>query len=70
MFDIERVPEWAHTWCWIFAYSAVATVISALIMVFTLKKVNAMVVFAILASAAIQAVTAMVLFWMCRRCTQ
>ena len=70
MFDIERVPEWAHTWCWIFAYSAAATIISAVIMIFTVKKLNAMLVFGVLASAAIQAITAMVLFWMCRKCTK
>ena len=65
-FDIERVPSWAHNWCYYFAGLGIAAIITGFMSLFVGKKLGAGFTILYLVAAIVQAATALTLFWMCR----
>ncbi len=63
-FDIERVPAWAHSWCYYFLVLAAAAILSGVLGFFMTRKIG--VAFLYLVAALIPAATGLTLFWMCR----
>ena len=64
--DIQTPPEWAYSWCYFFAATALLTVISGFGVLLASKRIGVGLALLALLSALIQAATAMTLFWMCR----
>ena len=65
-FDLEKVPAWAHSWCYFFVGVAVVAIFTGFASLFMSKKIGMGLAFVSLLSAFIQAATAMTMFWMCR----
>ena len=65
-FNLEKVPSWAHNWCYYFAAIGIASIVVGFIGLFTMKKTNVAMILLFLTAALIQSATAMTLFWMCR----
>ncbi len=65
-FDIERVPSWAHNWCYYFAALGIAAIITGFMGLFVGKKLGIGFTILYLVAAIVQAATALTLFWMCR----
>ena len=65
-FDIERVPSWAHNWCYYFAGLGIVAILTGFVGLFAGKKLGVGMTMMYLVAALIQAATAMTLFWMCR----
>jgi len=66
MFD-EKVPEWARTWCYYFAFVAVIVLCVGTIGLFYSKSLGLPLTLLYFAASLVQAATAMTLFWMCRK---
>ena len=65
-FNIEKVPSWAHNWCYYFAAIGIASIVVGFIGLFTMKKTSVAMTLLFLTAAFVQSATAMTLFWMCR----
>jgi hypothetical protein len=63
-FDIERVPTWAHNWCYYFLVLAVVAVLSGILGFFMTRNIGVALVYLI--ATIVPAATGMTLFWMCR----
>jgi hypothetical protein len=65
-FNLDAVPSWAHSWCYIFAGTAFLAILSGFAAIALGRKLGTGLVLLSLLSALVQAATAMTLFWMCR----
>jgi hypothetical protein len=65
-FDLDKVPSWAHNWCYYFAALSIVAILTGFMGLFASKKLGAGLTLMYLAAALIQGATAMTLFWMCR----
>ena len=70
---VETTPRWAYTWCYFYMFAGIANALAALVtlllLIITLgaKKGPNTGVFVIYSlGLSIQAITSMVMFWMCR----
>jgi hypothetical protein len=74
MSSFEVVPGWAYSYCWFFfvasavsALTAVLTLITIVTMFNELNRKNAVPLLSVYVFAlAVQSITSMVTFWMCR----
>ncbi len=66
MFDIDRVPSWAHNWCYYFAGIGIVAILTGFVGLFASKKLGMGLTIVYLIAALTQAATALTLFWMCR----
>jgi hypothetical protein len=65
-FDIERVPDWAHNWCYYFAGMGIVAILTGFVGLFASKKLGMGLTIIYLIAALTQSATALTLFWMCR----
>lgn len=63
---MEKVPEWARSWCYYFAAMAFITMIAGVTTLFMSRKLGLVTTIISLIAALAQAATGMTLFWMCR----
>jgi len=63
---MERVPAWAHNWCYYFAALGIVSVLTGFFGLFFGKKLGITLTLLYLVATLVQAATAMTLFWMCR----
>jgi len=70
---VETAPRWAYTWCYFYMFAGIANALAALVtlllLIITLgaKKgpnMGVLVIYSL--GLSIQAITSMVMFWMCR----
>ncbi len=64
--NMDKVPEWARSWCYYFAAMAFVTVIAGVMTLIVSKKLGLATTILSLVAALIQAATGMTLFYMCR----
>lgn len=63
---MDKVPEWARSWCYYFAAMAFVTMIAGVMTLFLSKKLGLATTVLSLVAALVQAATGMTLFYMCR----
>ena len=74
MSSIETAPGWAFSWCWYFflasavsAVTAILTLVTIVTMYSELSKKGTLPLLSVYVVAlAVQSITSMVTFWMCR----
>ncbi len=63
---MDKVPEWARSWCYYFAAMAFVTMLAGVMTLFVSKKLGLATTVLSLVAALVQAATGMTLFYMCR----
>lgn len=74
MTSLDTPPGWAFSWCWYFFVASAVSAITAVLTLVTLvtmfselnKKGSAPLLGIYVVALAVQSITAMVTFWMCR----
>lgn len=68
MFEsIDTPAPWAYSWCWVYFFAAVLTVIGAVVVLgMSWKKQNAIGITLLLFITMIQSVHGLTYFWICR----
>ena len=65
-FNIERIPDWAHNWCYYFLGVAIATLGLGIYSLFAKAMPIEYTIFLIIMSL-VQTATSLTFFWMCRK---
>lgn len=64
--DIDHVPQWAYSWCYIFAVYGILALLNPLISLLAFKQLGLPLALLLAATGLMTAATHFTLFWMCR----
>lgn len=64
--NMDHVPQWAYSWCYIFAVYGVLALLNPLISLFAVKQLGLPLALLLAATGLMSAATNFTLFWMCR----
>jgi hypothetical protein len=64
--DLDHVPQWAYSWCYIFAVYGVLALLNPLISLLASKQLGLPLALLLAATGLMSAATNFTLFWMCR----
>ena len=65
-FPFTQPPSWAYDYCYFFYFLAVIQVVLSIFAIVMMKKKEVPVIVAVLLGVAVQSLTSLMLFWMCR----
>lgn len=64
--NMDHVPQWAYSWCYIFAVYGVLALLNPLISLLAAKQLGLPLALLLAATGLMSAATNFTLFWMCR----
>jgi hypothetical protein len=64
--NIDHVPQWAYSWCYIFAALGFIALLKPLMAVFMMRELGVTLALLVASAGLIAAATNFTLFWMCR----
>jgi len=64
--NVDYVPSWAYSWCYIFAVLGVLALVKPLVAIFMVRELGVTLAVLVAIAGLIAAATNFTLFWMCR----